>query len=190
MELAGALFLLGQTEDAAKLMEKVAGSTRPGPDRARVWLRLAKLRHEQRNAQEAAMTCERALVEAGDDLHLRIEIEVCAANVTDFDMERRAAHARTAFEMIAFDDVPDTSIAAQACTASTLAELCLGNGLRRDLIERGVDLERENPPELVSLRATTNLGEFLMRCDDSASGTSTHRTQPRRGTRHGRELPV
>ena len=115
------------------------------------------------------MYCDRALGEAGDDRHLRIEIEVCAAYVTDFDMERasrltparpsRCSRSTTLF---------DTSIAAQACTASTLAELCLGNGLRRDLIERGVDLERENPPELVSLRATTNLGEFLMRCDDSA----------------------
>jgi DNA-binding CsgD family transcriptional regulator len=82
-------------------------------------------------------------------------------------MERRAEYARAALE-ITDTGATDASVAAQALIVSTLAELCLGKGLRRDLMDRAVELELVSPPDMVSARATTSLGEFLMRCDDVA----------------------
>ncbi len=167
LELAGARFIAGDTDGAANLLEKLAESAQQGPDRARVLLRLAKVRHEQRNAQEALACCERAAAESGDDGELLAEIWIQAAYVEDDDMERRAEYARTALA-ISETGVADASISAQALIVFTLAELCLGKGLRRDLIDRAVELEGPSPPEMVSVRAATNLGEFLMRCDDLA----------------------
>jgi ATP/maltotriose-dependent transcriptional regulator MalT len=83
-------------------------------------------------------------------------------------MERRAEYARAALE-ITDTGATDASVAAQALIVSTLAELCLGNGFRRNLMDRAVELEAVSPPDMVSVRATTNLGEFLLRCDDVAA---------------------
>ena len=165
-ELAMTLFLTGDLDTAGALLEALVGATPAGPERANVLLRLAKIRFEQRSSAEAIKACDRAIEDARGDRRLLTQAHTQAAHASDFDMEQRAAHARAAMDLVSADPDVDPSSLAQVLTALTLAELCLGNGLRRDLIDRAIELEVDRPPVIVSTRASTNLGGWLVRCDD------------------------
>ena len=88
-----------------------------------------------------------------------------ATQFCDFDMERRGRYARSSWETLSAQTDPEPEALAIALTALTVAELCLGNGLRQDLIARAIEIEETQAPAIVSRRASMNLGEFCTKCD-------------------------
>ena len=164
-ELAAARFSIGDIVGAAAILDELLDESPSGPERARALLLLAKVRFEQRSAVEAITLCEQAIVEAGDIVALLAPIYADATQFCDFDMERRGRYARSSWETLSAQTDPEPEALAIALTALTVAELCLGNGLRQDLIARAIEIEETHAPAIVSRRASMNLGEFYTKCD-------------------------
>jgi len=164
-ELAAAAFTVGDVERAGSMLDELLADAPDGPERARILLSLAKVRFEQRSATEAVEMCDEAAAHANEDPSMRARILALATQVCDFDMERRAGYARAAWDAIRRDDDPDPASVAEILTALALVELCLGHGLREDLIRRAIEIEARRPPVIVSVRAACNLADWYVRCD-------------------------
>ena len=165
-ELAAARFSIGDIVGAAAILDELLDESPSGPERARAASppREGALRAAQRGRGNQRSANRRSLRRA-DDVALLAPIYADATQFCDFDMERRGRYARSSWETLSAQTDPEPEALAIALTALTVAELCLGNGLRQDLIARAIEIEETHAPAIVSRRASMNLGEFYTKCD-------------------------
>jgi len=159
-ELARALVRAGDHGRAIALLDGLLREDTRGPLRARALELRGRSHWEAGTAREAEACCEEALEHVGDDDTLRARVLVTHARVTmDADLLGRRSRAALAF-LEDLDD-PDPSLLSEALVGLAGAEWSLGNGLRADVVERALDLERISPTPNVGDRMSAALGTWL-----------------------------
>jgi len=159
-ELASTLVRAGDSSEAIAVLDGLLREDTNGPLRARALELRARIHWEAGTALEAEACCEAALEHVGDDDVLRARVLVTHARVTmDVDLLGRRSRAAIAF-LESFDD-PDPSLLSEALVGLAGAEWSLGNGLRADVVERALELERISPPAIVGDRMSAALGTWL-----------------------------
>jgi DNA-binding CsgD family transcriptional regulator len=167
MDLAQYLFEAGDTLGARSELEGLVTRMAPGPDRARVLLRLGKVLYLAESSPAAEQCAKQAIAEAGPATLLLAEAHALAAQLADHNNHDREAHARQAVQLMSQQANPDPTILATALTALGMADYYQGRGVSRELLEQATVLEEsaaERPP--VVWRAKTIMGQFLKYADD------------------------
>jgi ATP/maltotriose-dependent transcriptional regulator MalT len=159
-------FVAGDTARARSLLDDAVPSLPPGPPRARALLLLARIAHDAEGAEAAVALCERALREPIDDPALAGEAHVRLAVFADVDNRRRAEHAQRAIELIEQEENPDPALLSSALVAYALGEYYVGRGLRRQALQRAIELEQGLPRPQVAWTANSVLGQLLKYTDD------------------------
>jgi DNA-binding CsgD family transcriptional regulator len=158
-------FVGGDTVRARELIEGTLPTLAAGSAKARALLLLAKIEHEAGGAEPVEVS-ERALREPIDDPALEAALHVSIASFAENDNRRRALHARKALELLADQEDPDPALLSSALVAHALAEYYVGRGLRRDLLERAVDLEPASERPRAAWMADAVFGQLLKYTDD------------------------
>jgi DNA-binding CsgD family transcriptional regulator len=127
-------FESGDPRRAAVLLGEVAGRLPPGPARADVLRRLARVRQHEAGPAVAEGLYREALAEAGEDTLLRALIERGLAwTLLLRDVPAAAGHARSALELA--ESAGDEAIQADALTAVGLLEFLSGTGVTTEDLE-------------------------------------------------------
>jgi DNA-binding CsgD family transcriptional regulator len=124
---AGHRFEAGDTRRADAILGRLVAETAPGPDRAALLARQARVRHFGENVRGGVELLRRALREAGDDPRLRVEIEeglVWGLLLVREDLPAAAAHARSAVRFA--ERLGDDAALAEALAAQAMTEALLG----------------------------------------------------------------
>jgi DNA-binding CsgD family transcriptional regulator len=159
-------FLAGDTTRSRRLIEELLGSLPPGPARARALVQLAGILGDAEGSEAAVATCERALAEPTEDPALKAEAHLRLATYADLDNRRRAAHAKQAIELIEAAKDPDQALLSSALVAFALGEYYLGRGLRREALERAIELETATRRPRAAWTASSVFGQLLKYTDD------------------------
>ena len=134
-------FASGNVRRARQIFEEAAGVLPPGPVRASVLRRLAKVRYRSDSCSVAAQLLTRALAEAADDstLSASIERDLAWAVMLCGDLEAASTHASSALELISrMGNVP---MVAEVLAATAMADFLRGMGLPADVMRRAISLE-------------------------------------------------
>jgi tetratricopeptide (TPR) repeat protein len=167
LDLAQYLFEAGDTTGARSELEALVAEMAPGPDRARVLLRLAVVRYWAQSQPAGAACARQAVAEAAPDSLPLAEAHALVAQLSHHSNLEREAHARQAIDLLSQQAHPDPRILSAALVGLAMARHYTGRGLSRDVLTRAMELEEgsaERPP--VTWRAKSNLGLFLMWADD------------------------
>jgi DNA-binding CsgD family transcriptional regulator len=159
-------FLAGDTTRARSLLDAEVRSVPPGRARGRVLLLRARIAHDAEGSQAAVELCERALREPIDDPALEAEAYVSLAAFADVDNRRRAVHAARAIELIERTEDPDPGLYGSALVAYALGEYYVGHGLRREALERAIELEQRSERPRAAWTASSVLGQLLKYTDE------------------------
>ena len=159
-ELALALVLAGDHGEAIALLDGLLGEDTTGPLRARALELRGRLHWETGIAREGEACCEEALEHVGDDDALRARVLVTLARLTR-GAELLLQRSRAAVDLLESLDDPDPGLLAEALVPLAGAEYGLGNGIRSDLVERALELERISPTPIVADRMSAALGTWL-----------------------------
>ncbi len=159
-------FLAGDTARSRTLLEELLGSLPPGPARARALLQLAEIMFVAEGSDAAVATCEQALDEPIEDPALEAEAHVRLAAFADLDNRRRAVHAKRAIELIEREKDHDRALLSSALVAHALGEYYLGRGLRREALERAIELETPAQRPRAAWTASSVFGQLLKYTDD------------------------
>jgi DNA-binding CsgD family transcriptional regulator len=135
-------FEAGETGRARALLEELASTTPPGPDRVRALTFLAWVRTYQEGYTLAPETFRTALKEAGADLAQRIELERgLAFSLHEIgDLRNADIHARAALEMA--ERLREPSVLARALADMAFHEAVAGHGAPLARIESALPLDR------------------------------------------------
>jgi DNA-binding CsgD family transcriptional regulator len=141
MEAASYHLLAGDTSRARALLEEAVSSVAPGRERARLLQRLGQVHYYEDSWATAEELLVRALAEAGDNPSLRCEIEqgLAFAQHVRGDIPAAARRARAAVELA--ERTADPRLLSESLVLVSLYEFFLGQGIRRDLMERAAALE-------------------------------------------------
>jgi DNA-binding CsgD family transcriptional regulator len=154
-------FVSGNLDRARRIFEEMAAVLDPGPIRASVLRRLAKVRYRNDSCSVAAQLLERALEEAGEEgpLKAQVERDLAWAVMLCGDMDGAAAHAKSALNLTA-EGAPD-SMFAEVLAATAMAQFLQGRGVSLDTIGRAVSLEGNDPDTPIEWRPSMMLGMML-----------------------------
>lgn len=154
-------FVSGNLERARQIFEEMAAALTPGPVRASVLRRLAKVRYRNDSCSVAAQLLTRALDECGDDGKLKAQVErdLAWAVMLCGDMGAAAEHARAALRLLS-GGRPD-AMYAEVLAATAMAEFLQGEGLPGDTIRRAIGLEGSDSDAPIEWRPTMMLGMML-----------------------------
>jgi len=135
-------FEAGDTGRARALLEKLATTTPPGPDRVRALTFLAWVRNLQEGFTLGTETFRTALKEVGANLAQRIEIERGLAwSLHEIgDLRNADIHARAALEMA--ERLREPSVLARALADMAFHEAVAGRGAPLARIESALSLDR------------------------------------------------
>jgi DNA-binding CsgD family transcriptional regulator len=141
LKAADYCFEAGDTARARELLEQTVASISPGGTRSQALLRLACVRHYERDREGAKAVLEEALAEAGDDPELRAWIHSVLARVLAWssDVDGALVHAREAGQLA--EGSEDPALQFLALTAVAMCEAFAGNGLPRDVLDRATKLD-------------------------------------------------
>lgn len=141
LKAADYYFEAGDTGRARKLLEQTVASASAGAARSEALLRLACVRHYERDRAGAVAVLEEALGTAGDNAELRASIHSVLARVLAWssDVDGALVHARAAGRLAEGSD--DAALRLLALTAVAMCEIFAGNGLPRDVLERAIELD-------------------------------------------------
>jgi len=168
-ELADHLYLAGDFQRAAQVLEELI-ETLPGGDLcARASLSLAEIEYWRCGESAAVRLTERALRDAADPLlRARLFASIAMHGATS-DLPRAAEAARASLEILEVQSDADSALIATALSARVRADLFLGHGLDRQGAERALELEAAaSPPVAVDARVPFKLGQWLRYVDDFA----------------------
>jgi DNA-binding CsgD family transcriptional regulator len=154
-------FMAGNLNRARQIFEEMAAVLAPGPVRASVLRRLAKVRYRNDSCSIAAQLLTRALAEAGEDRMLRAQVErdLAWAVMLCGDMGAAAGHAKSALELIA--GPRDDPMFAEVLAATAMAEFLQGGGFPAETIRRAVSLEGTDSDTPIEWRPSMMLGMML-----------------------------
>jgi DNA-binding CsgD family transcriptional regulator len=167
LDLAQYLFEAGDTTSARSELEVLVAEMVPGPDRARVLLRLAVVRYWAESQPAGAACARQAVAEAVPGSLTLAESHALVAQLSHHSNLEREAHAQQAIDLLDQQAHPDPRVLSAALVGLAMARHYTGRGLSRDVLARAIELEEgsaERPP--VTWRAKSNLGLFLMWADD------------------------
>jgi DNA-binding CsgD family transcriptional regulator len=141
LKAADYCFEAGDTARARELLEQTVVLISPGATRAEALLRLACVRHYERDREGAAAVLEEALGEVGDNSEQRAWIHSVFARVLAWssDVDGALVQARAAGRLAEGSD--DPALQFLALTAVAMCEVFAGNGLPRDVLERAFELD-------------------------------------------------
>jgi DNA-binding CsgD family transcriptional regulator len=139
----------GDTARGRELLEHVVDSRPPGPERARLLLRLGRVRYASDDLPAAHRLFGQALAEGSEDLRLSAEAEQALAftAIGGGDIPLAIAYARSALELA--ERLGDRGLLALALGRVAQTEVMAGKGLDRAALERAVQLERDLAPDPV-----------------------------------------
>jgi DNA-binding CsgD family transcriptional regulator len=160
LELAKATWRAGAGREAIRLLDAFLESDVRGAIRAQA-LELRAQTHWVAGTTEAAEACcAEALSHVGDDDRVRARVLVTLARVT---LDAKHVRERSLVALAALEALedPDPALLSEALVALAGAEYYLGHGLRWDVIDRALELERATPPRNVSDRMSAALGTWL-----------------------------
>ena len=158
--LARALSRAGDHVESTALVDAVLETETSGPLRARALELRAQSHWVTGTAEGAEACCTEALAHVGDDDRLRARVLVTLARVTlDVGLLRR--RAQEALDLLESFDEPDPGLVSEALIGIAGAEYYLGNGIRTEVVERGLALERVAPSPTVADRMSAALGTWL-----------------------------
>lgn len=180
-------FEAGDVARSEAVLEDALESTAPGPARARLLSRLARVRHFAEDVGGGVDLLREALAEAGDDPALRAEIEEGLAwglMLMRSDLSGAAEHARSAVRLA--ERLGDRAALAEALAAQALTELALGRD-PTSAMRRAMELE-EWTLHLRVLRHPSFAKGYLLNCEDRLDqARETFRELQRRATEQGDE---
>jgi DNA-binding NarL/FixJ family response regulator len=137
---AGALFAAGDLARARSLAERAVATSQRGPSRVEGFLLLAQIAWIDGTANAATEYLEEGLAEAGVGRALLGRIH---AKLATYHMkpERVIRHADAAIELL--DEEHQPGLVAQVLIQKFFSQAALGLGAQRDLLQRGLTLEKE-----------------------------------------------
>ena len=155
-------------EEARRLLETVAQRIAPGPARADVLIRLAKVRFNADRWDAATAIAAQALEEAGDEPRLRAAAHqvFAGAQWLSGDIPAVLPHAKAALDLS--EGLRDRDLIAQNAAILALAEFVVGNGVRWDLLDKAPLSERWAPHLLMMFRSNVSTGTLLRWADEPA----------------------
>ena len=161
MDAAECHFAAGDLDRARQIMEETAVALAPGPVRASVLRRLAKVRYRNDSCSVAAELLTRALTEAGDDSLLRaaIERDLAWAVMQCGDMRDAAEHASSALRLVEASD--NDEMLGEVLAANAMADFLLGGGLPADTMRRASSMEGLRPETPIEWRPSMMLAMML-----------------------------
>jgi DNA-binding CsgD family transcriptional regulator len=152
---------------ACALLDEVTGAMPPGPQRAELLRRLARYRAYR--GEPLAKLISRltvALDEAGDDLELRAAITLDIAVASGNSGNQAAAGEYGAMALELTEQVGDTAQEAQIVARMAFEAFARGEGVRKDLVAKGLS-DVEQPSHLsMELRPGVVIGVLLQLSDD------------------------
>ena len=167
LDLAQYLFEAGDTTGARSELEALVAEMPPGPDRARVLVRLAIVRYWAQSQPAGAACAKQAIAEAAPGTLTLAEAHALVAQLSHHSNMEREGHAQQAIELLGQRRDPDPRILSAALVGLAMARHYTGQGVSREVLARAIELEEglaERPP--VTWRAKANLGVFLKWADD------------------------
>jgi len=167
-ELADHLYLAGDFQRAADVLEELVANLPEGDPRARALLSLAEIDYWRDGESAAVRLTERALRDAADPLLRARALASIAMHGATSDLPRAAEAARASLEILAVHQNADPALVATALSARVRADLFLGDGLDREAAERALEIESPTPPAAVDARVPFKLGQWLRYVDDFA----------------------
>jgi DNA-binding CsgD family transcriptional regulator len=134
-------FEAGDTARARELLEQTVASIATGRTRCQALIRLACVRHYERDREGAREVLEEALEEAGNDPELCAWVHSVFARVLAWssDVDGALIHARAAGGLA--EGSQDPALQFLAFTAVAMCEVFAGNGLPREVLERAIELD-------------------------------------------------
>jgi DNA-binding NarL/FixJ family response regulator len=131
----------GDTARGRELLEELRESTAPGPERARIMLRLGEVRYVTDDVAAAHALFGEALAQAGDDERVRAEAEQSLAFTAMLggDIPTALGHARSS--LASAEALGDPGILALARCRVALNQFLSGEGLDHGLLERACEHE-------------------------------------------------
>jgi DNA-binding CsgD family transcriptional regulator len=168
LELADHLYLAGDFQRAAEVLEELVAILPGGDTRARALLSLAEIDYWRDGESAAVRLTERALDDATDPLLRARLLTAIAMHGATSDLPRAAEAARASLEILGSHENADPVLVATALSARVRADLFLGDGLDREGAERALELEAAAPPAAVDARVPFKLGQWLRYVDDFA----------------------
>jgi DNA-binding CsgD family transcriptional regulator len=135
-------FAAGDSRRARAELERLVRHALPGPERADVLRRLAKVRYRTDSTSVAADLLSRALEEADGHPALRAEIERDLAWAVTLcgDVGDAERHAEAALELVR--DAADEPMRAELLAAVAMARFLRGRGLDAEVMQQAVERER------------------------------------------------
>jgi DNA-binding CsgD family transcriptional regulator len=180
-------FAAGDTRRASALLDDLLTGAAPGPERARLLARRARLHHFADDIRTSVRVLREALSEVGDDDELRATIEEGLAwdlMMIRSDLPAAAAHAGSAARL-AEHNGNDASLA-EALAAEALAR-CLTGQNWSAAMDRALELE----PATLNLRVLRHPSfalAYILGCTDELDrATSVYEDLARRATQQGDE---
>jgi DNA-binding CsgD family transcriptional regulator len=167
-ELGDHLYLAGDFQRAAEVLEELVAALPRGDPRARALLSLAEIHYWRDGESAAVRLTERALRDASDPLLRARALASVAMHAATSDLQRAAEAARASLEILAAHQNADPTLVATALSARVRADLFLGDGLDREGAEHALELEAATPPAAVDARVPFKLGQWLRYVDDFA----------------------
>ena len=158
---AEARFAAGDSQRALELLAEAEAVAAPGPERAGVLERRGCIHYQHDDIAASREILEVARREAGDDLALQAAINHDLAYSWFFMADPRATlgHAAAAADLA--ERVGATHILAEALAQVAVSEFLLGHGLRRDLMDRVLELEDWNQYRHAWFRPSVTIAHIL-----------------------------
>ncbi|HEY6963033.1 MAG TPA: AAA family ATPase [Gaiellaceae bacterium] len=150
----------GDTAESERRVRGLVATIDDPRRRAQARELLARIIHTTGTSREAAEQCVLALDEVGDDRALAARVHATLSRVTFFDFDLARRHGDRALELVDELDDPDPALVLHALIAR-MGGFYAGEPLRRDLVDRALELERLAPPPSVADRFTSALAVWL-----------------------------
>jgi ATP/maltotriose-dependent transcriptional regulator MalT len=161
----------GETHRARVQLEKLLAALPEGPARAHALHRLGRIRMWAETWNGAKHVLEQALTEAGPDGELKraLERDFVMVLMQVGELRSAAAHAKVLLDLAEVSE--DLVVLSSALALSAMTECLVGNGVRRENMERAVALARETSTRSTEahpafLHPELLLGAVLKWCDD------------------------
>lgn len=176
LDLARHLYFAGDFQRSAGLLEELRRDLGPGDLRAEALLAQSDIDYWRQGESAAVALAEEALETASDRLLRARCYAAIAMYAGTVDLQKAAAAARAALDLL--EELPDTDpgLVAAALGARVRADLFLGEGFDAEAAERALELERGSPPAEVDTRVVFKLGQWLRYVDD-LDGARRHLAQ-------------